>query len=148
MVAALLNESAFLQIDELIAVSLGGPAGRASLPNDKLPSVQRNVGRLERITQPTFIVFHAKDACPYTPASSAKPFRALLTRAARVDVRIVEGGLVGSRDPCEARTHHGFDGQEAELVQIVTDWLKELPKHEIASTWREQYGRRPFLSSH
>ncbi len=96
--------------------------------SDKQPSVQRNVGRLERITQPTLIVFHAKDACAYTPASSAKPFQALLTGATRVDIRIIEGGSAGSGDPCEARTHHGFEGQDAEVVRIVTDWLKTLPK--------------------
>lgn len=95
---------------------------------DKQPSVQRNVGRLERITQPTFIMFHAKDGCAYTPGSSAKPFHALLTKATRVDVRIVEGGSAGSGDPCEARTHHGFQGQDAEVVRIITDWLKALPK--------------------
>jgi pimeloyl-ACP methyl ester carboxylesterase len=96
--------------------------------SDKQPSVERSVGRLERITQPTFIVFHAKDSCRYTPASSAKPFLALLTKARKADVRILEGGSAGSGDPCEARTHHGFQGQDDEVVQVVTEWLKALPK--------------------
>ena len=30
------------------------------------PSVQRNVGRLQRITQPTLIAYHAGDQCAYT----------------------------------------------------------------------------------
>ena len=96
--------------------------------DDKQPSVQRNVGTLDRITQPTFIVFHAKDACAYTPASSAKRFQALLTKAKKVDVKIIEGGSAGSGDPCEARTHHGFEGQDAEIVKIVAEWLKALPQ--------------------
>jgi pimeloyl-ACP methyl ester carboxylesterase len=96
--------------------------------NDTQPSVQRNVGRLERITQPTFLVSHAQDGCAYTPASQAKPFGALLTKAAKVDIKIVEGGSAGSGDPCEARSHHGFQSQDAEVVTIVTDWLKALPK--------------------
>jgi dienelactone hydrolase len=96
--------------------------------DDTQPSVERNVGRLDRITQPTFIVFHAKDGCRYTPASSAKPFQALLTKAAQADVRIVEGGSAGRGDPCQAHTHHGFEGQDGEVVKIVTDWLKALRK--------------------
>ena len=95
---------------------------------DSQPSVQRNVGQLERIRQPTFIVSHAEDSCAYTPASSAKPFGALLTKAAKVDIKIVEGGSAGSGDPCEAWSHHGFQGQDSEVVRIVADWLKALPK--------------------
>jgi hypothetical protein len=30
------------------------------------PSAERNVGRLERITQPTFLVDHSKDRCRYS----------------------------------------------------------------------------------
>lgn len=96
--------------------------------SDRQPSVERDVGRLGRITQPAFIVFHAKDACSYTPASSAKPFKALLTNAKRVDVRILDGGSAGSGDPCEARSHHGFQGQDDEVVQVVAEWLKALPR--------------------
>lgn len=96
--------------------------------DDKQPSVERTVGGLGRITQPTFIVFHAKDGCSYTPASSAKSFQALLTKAKKVDVRIIEGGSAGRGDPCKAHTHHGFEGQDGEVVRIVTDWLRALPK--------------------
>jgi hypothetical protein len=38
--------------------------------DDRQPSVERTVGGLERITQPTFILFHARDGCAHTPASS------------------------------------------------------------------------------
>jgi hypothetical protein len=47
------------------------------------PSAERNVGRLERITQTTFLVFHSKDACKYSNPSSASRFKALLTKAAK-----------------------------------------------------------------
>lgn len=95
--------------------------------NDKQPSAERNVGGLGRIKQPTFIVFHEKDGCSYTPASSAPRAKALLTGAKKVDVKILTGGSAGSGDPCEARSHHGFEGQDAEVVQVVTGWLKGLP---------------------
>jgi hypothetical protein len=96
--------------------------------DDTQPSAQRNVGRLERITQPTFIVFHSKDGCRYSPASSADRFKALLTKAPKVDIKIVSGGTNTGNNPCEANTHHGFEGQDAEVVRLVGDWLKALPK--------------------
>ena len=92
------------------------------------PSAERNVGRLERITQPTFIVFHGADRCRYSSPSSANRFKALLTKAAKVDIKIVSGGTNTGSNPCEADTHHGFQGQDAEVVQLVGDWLKALPK--------------------
>lgn len=94
--------------------------------NDKQPSAERSVGGLGRIKQPTFIVYHEKDGCSYTPASSAPRAKALLTGAKTVDVKIMTGGSAGSGDPCEANSHHGFLGQDGEVVQLVTGWLKGL----------------------
>jgi hypothetical protein len=92
------------------------------------PSAERNVGRLERITQSTLLVNHSKDGCRYSAASSAGKFKALLTKAAKVDVKILSGGTATGSDPCEADTHHGFQGQDGEVVGVVSDWLKTLPK--------------------
>jgi len=96
--------------------------------DDTQPSAERNVGRLERISQPTLIVFHSKDGCRYSAPSSASRFKALLTKAAKVDIKILSGGTNTGSNPCEADTHHGFQGQDAEVVGIVGDWLKALPK--------------------
>ena len=60
--------------------------------------------------------------------SSAEKFKALLTKAPKVDIKIVSGGTNTGSNPCEANTHHGFQGQDAEVVQLVSDWLKALPK--------------------
>lgn len=94
--------------------------------SDKQPSAERDVGRLERIKQPTLIVYHAKDGCAHTPASSAPKVKALLSGAQRVDIKILSGGSAGSGNPCEARSHHGFEGQDGEVVNLITDWLKRL----------------------
>jgi hypothetical protein len=119
------------------AVQLAGPArpdaivitsGLLMNVDRTQPSAERNVGRLQRITQPTFLVFHSKDGCRYSNPSSASKFKALLTKAAKVDVKLLSGGTNTGSDPCEADTHHGFQGQDAEVVQLVTDWLKALPK--------------------
>ena len=48
--------------------------------------------------------------------------------AAKVDVKLLSGGTNTGSDPCEADTHHGFQGQDAEVVQLVTGWLKALPR--------------------
>ena len=88
------------------------------------PSVAATIGGLARITQPVLLVFHADDACAYTQASSARPFKALLTRTTRVDIALLHGGPAGSGEPCEAFGHHGFFGQDTEVVTTVTNWLK------------------------
>jgi dienelactone hydrolase len=90
------------------------------------PSVERTIGRLERITQPTLLVFHVDDECAFTLATSANEFKSLLTRATKVDIELLQGGLAGSGDQCEAQTHHGFLGQDDVVVQTVTKWLKKL----------------------
>jgi hypothetical protein len=90
------------------------------------PSVVATIGGLERMTQPVLLVFHANDACALTQASSARAFKALLTRAAKVDIALLRGGPAGSGDPCDAFGHHGFFGQDAEVVMKVTNWLKSL----------------------
>jgi hypothetical protein len=119
------------------AVQLTGPerpdaivitSGMLMTVDNSQPSAERNVGRLERITQPTFLVSHSKDACKYSNPASATKFKALLTKAAKVDVKLLSGGTNTGSDPCEADTHHGFQGQDPEVVQLVTDWLKALPK--------------------
>jgi pimeloyl-ACP methyl ester carboxylesterase len=93
--------------------------------NDKQPSAERSVGRLERIKQPTLLIYHEKDACPWTPASSAERFRKLLTGAKKVDIKFLKGGSARG-DPCESRHYHGFEGIDGEVVRTITDWLKSL----------------------
>lgn len=94
--------------------------------DDKHPSAQRNVGSLGRIKQPLLIVYHEKDGCAYTPASSAEPARKLFSGARKVDVLILKGGSAGGGDPCQASSHHGFLGMDSEVVKTIATWLKAL----------------------
>lgn len=89
----------------------------------RAPSVETHVGHLERITLPTLLVQHEWDGCPFTPATAVAPFRALLTAAPRVDVRMLRGGDPRG-DPCEARAYHGFNGLDREVVEVITGWFK------------------------
>jgi pimeloyl-ACP methyl ester carboxylesterase len=116
------------------AVRLNGPqapdtvtitAGMLVHFTDKQPSAERSVGNLGRIKQPVLIVYHRDDGCSYTPASSAERAKGLLTGAKRVDIKIMSGGPAGTGDPCQAQSPHGFIGLDAEVVALVTAWLKE-----------------------
>jgi hypothetical protein len=117
------------------AVRLAGPrrpdavvmtSGMLMPVDDDQPSVASAIGRLERITQPVLLVAHADDDCALTQASSANAFKVLLTRAAKAEIVVLRGGLDGSGDACDAFGHHGFWGQDAEVVTTVTNWLKGL----------------------
>jgi hypothetical protein len=90
------------------------------------PSVERVVGGLARITQPVLLVAHADDTCAFTPPAALPPFRTLLRRAARVDSVVLHGGPAGRGDPCEPFGHHGFIGQDAEVVAAITQWIGRL----------------------
>jgi hypothetical protein len=69
-------------------------------------------GRLPR----TLVIHHRRDTCRFTLPSGVQPF--LDWSRGRAKVVWLDGGTsVG--DPCEARAHHGFNGLDAEVVNIV-----------------------------
>jgi hypothetical protein len=99
-----------------------------SVPGQNQPSVQKEVPGIGRYTGPVLLVHHEKDACAYTPASSAKAFKPLLSSATIVDIKLLSGGSAGKGDPCQAQSPHGFIGLDDKVVATVTAWLKALPK--------------------
>jgi pimeloyl-ACP methyl ester carboxylesterase len=103
-------------------------AGMLMAINDKQPSVQKNVSGLGGLTQPVLLLHHTNDSCAYTPARGATAFKPLLTGAKQVDIKMLSGGDKGTSDPCQAQSHHGFLGQDDEVVRSITEWLKGLPK--------------------
>ena len=90
--------------------------------NNRQPSVERSVGNLDRITMPVFLMYHQDDACTVTPPGKVLPFKALLTKAASVDVTMLSGGRTQG-DPCEAMSYHGYLGIDGDVVKAVTAWL-------------------------
>lgn len=100
-------------------------AGMLMERSPKQPNVQRDVGRLGRISIPALIVHHVRDECAYTPAADVEPFARLLTGSPRVETRLLEGGFTRG-DPCDAQSYHGFLGIDAEVVRVVTGWLRQL----------------------
>lgn len=83
------------------------------------------LGNLDRITVPVLLLRHRLDSCRVTPPADADRFKALLTRAPRVDIVTLDGG--GPRGPtadaCGAAHYHGFYGMDDQVVGATVQWL-------------------------
>jgi hypothetical protein len=64
----------------------------------------------------TLVIHHRRDACKYTLPSGVDPFIAWSRGRARV-VWLDGGTSVG--DPCQARSYHGFNGIDDQVVRAV-----------------------------
>ena len=84
-----------------------------------------NVPSLEigKIRIPTLVLHHRKDACKVCQPERTKHILAGLTNAPRKQLILLDGGSGASGNPCDAMHHHGFIGQEAEAVDLVTSWI-------------------------
>jgi hypothetical protein len=87
------------------------PNGVASMP-------------LQNVSVPTLIVSHKQDGCDVTPAADAPKLRARLSKASKVEVVLLEGGLPPQSDPCEAKSQHGFLGIEDQAVGTIAKFIK------------------------
>ncbi|WP_245443514.1 alpha/beta hydrolase [Labrys okinawensis] len=72
-----------------------------------------------RLLPPTLVVHHRQDGCRFTKPAGVAPFQAWAGE--RVTVKWLEGGRQ-TGNPCRSRAHHGFNGQDAELVSLVTSF--------------------------
>jgi hypothetical protein len=79
---------------------------------------------LQQVTVPTLIVSHKKDGCDITPAADAPKLRARLTKSAKVDVVLLDGGSPPQSEPCEAKSQHGFLGIEQQAVSAMAAFIK------------------------
>lgn len=79
---------------------------------------------LPQVTVPTLIVSHRKDGCDITPAADAPKLTKRLTKAAKVDVVLLDGGSPPQSEPCEAKSQHGFHGIEAQAVNAMAAFIK------------------------
>jgi hypothetical protein len=66
---------------------------------------------------PTLIIHHRQDGCRLTQPAGVESFARWASGRARV--AWVEGGVAGG-DPCEANSHHGFNGLDARVVGLAT----------------------------
>jgi hypothetical protein len=64
----------------------------------------------------TLVIHHRRDACKFTLPSGVEPFIAWSQGRARV-VWLDGGTDIG--DPCQARSYHGFNGIDDQVVDAV-----------------------------
>lgn len=79
---------------------------------------------LIKVTVPTLILSHKKDGCDITPASDAPKLQSRLTKAAKVEIVLLDGGSPPQSIPCEAKSQHGFLGIEDQAVSTVARFIK------------------------
>jgi pimeloyl-ACP methyl ester carboxylesterase len=80
--------------------------------------------KLANITVPTLILAHESDECHLTPPANAGKLRARLTKAAKVDVVILDGGAPPESGTCKAKSAHGYFGIEDRAVRAIADFVK------------------------
>jgi pimeloyl-ACP methyl ester carboxylesterase len=78
---------------------------------------------LHEITVPTLIVSHKKDGCTITPAADAPKLSKRLTKAAKVEIVLLDGGDPPQSEPCEAKSQHGFLGIETQAVDTMAKFV-------------------------
>jgi hypothetical protein len=66
---------------------------------------------------PTLVVHHKRDGCHWTSPKGVEPF--IRWPGARARVEWVDGGT-NAGDPCMARSYHGFNGLDDQVVSLVT----------------------------
>src|SRR4051794_1729709 len=64
----------------------------------------------------TLVIHHRQDGCRFTQPAGVDPF--IKWSAGRARVSWLSGG-VEDGDPCEARGHHGFNGQDGQVVGLA-----------------------------
>ena len=79
---------------------------------------------LQQVTVPALIVSHKQDGCDITPAADAPKLRSRLTKSAKVDVVLLDGGSPPQSEPCEAKSQHGFLGIESQAVGLIAAFIK------------------------
>lgn len=72
-----------------------------------------------KLLPPTLVIHHREDGCRFTRPAGVAPFQAWAGAKARV--AWLEGGMqLGN--PCRSRAHHGFNGQDTELVSLIAEF--------------------------
>lgn len=79
---------------------------------------------LSEIAVPTLVLAHRNDGCDASPASGAQKLQKRLTKAAKVEVALLDGGDKPISEPCEAKSEHGFLGIEKQAVDTIAAFIK------------------------
>ncbi|MCX7902604.1 MAG: alpha/beta hydrolase [Burkholderiaceae bacterium] len=77
---------------------------------------------LERLRIPVLVVHHEQDACAYCLFADMPALMDKLADVPRLELLTFRDGR-NQGEPCEAFSHHGFNGLEAEVVARVAAWI-------------------------
>jgi pimeloyl-ACP methyl ester carboxylesterase len=77
---------------------------------------------LESIAIPVLVVHHQQDGCKHCSYSDVPFLMKKLNNVPRKELITITGGETRG-DFCEAFAHHGFNGQEQEVVRKIVDWV-------------------------
>ncbi len=81
---------------------------------------------LSQVTVPVLMVHHVQDGCSKCPYSEVPALLAKFTAAPKKELLPAKGGQTRG-DPCEAWSHHGFNGIESQVVAQIADWILARP---------------------
>jgi hypothetical protein len=77
---------------------------------------------LDRLRIPVLVVHHVEDGCSHCPYKDISRLMDKLGKSPRKDLLPIKGGVTQG-DPCEAWSHHGFNGIESEVVKKIGAWM-------------------------
>jgi predicted esterase len=81
---------------------------------------------LDKITVPVLAIHHKEDKCKATIPKVIKNIKSKAYNSSRVETKLFSGGDEPiSKNPCQARTYHGYLGIEGEVVNFMYDFISE-----------------------
>jgi pimeloyl-ACP methyl ester carboxylesterase len=79
---------------------------------------------LSKVRVPTLIVHHREDGCGTTPFAGTRSLKARLTQAPEATIMPIAGGAIEGGSPCRNLSHHSFMGQEIDVIDAISTWIK------------------------
>lgn len=77
---------------------------------------------LQNVTIPVLVVHHEEDGCRFCPFGATATLMEKLKSTSSKQLLSFRGGRYWG-DPCHEWGHHGFNGQEQEVVSAVINWI-------------------------
>jgi len=111
-----------------VGIHLAGDAGpdglvlTSTILRDKLDQSVPEMA-LDSLHIPVLVVHHEQDGCKLCPFGAVQGLMDKLVNVPRKQL-IAETGGADEGNPCQALAHHGYNGQEADVVRQIADWIR------------------------
>jgi len=81
---------------------------------------------LDRVTVPILVIHHKDDKCKTTKPKVVKAIKNKSYNSSSVRIKMFSGGDEPiNKNPCKAKTYHGFLGIEDEVVESIAEFINE-----------------------